>query len=474
MPGDRDASTEKAILLLLAAQTVVFAVALYLTWIQVPFWDMLSFVDSYIDHRDVGDWFGYLWLPDNEHHSVWSRLLTVVEIEAFDGRGPTFQVFSAACLLGGAVAVCREFARAGAPARFARGVGALACMLFLTVPAAVDCAVPMNGGCVQVASFQILSLVLLDGQGEAGKHPWLRRGLAVVAAAGASFGNASGLLAWPILVWSAWRGRLCWPWRVGLAGLGIVFTAIYLSHLFADAPAMLATAPQPAGLGKIADYALTYAGLPWTRSAVLAVPGRIVGAALLVAAGVVLVRPGLARRPLPRLERICLGLIVFSLGTLVLASVGRVDQSVEVAVPVRYTVLMMPLQVGLLGLLLRRAGRLGPRPRAMVGAAGFGLGLLLLAAQIPAAYAARAASSNITATVQRYMAGERDETMRRIVFPDLAEADRIVVRMQQHGLYCWLVGPPDGGPAIGRATPVSGTSAPPPAAAPACRRPPVR
>jgi hypothetical protein len=247
MPGDRDASTEKAILLLLAAQTVVFAVALYLTWIQVPFWDMLSFVDSYIDHRDVGDWFGYLWLPDNEHHSVWSRLLTVVEIEAFDGRGPTFQVFSAACLLGGAVAVCREFARAGAPARFARGVGALACMLFLTVPAAVDCAVPMNGGCVQVASFQILSLVLLDGQGEAGKHPWLRRGLAVVAAAGASFGNASGLLAWPILVWSAWRGRLCWPWRVGLAGLGIVFTAIYLSHLFADAPAMLATAPQPAG-----------------------------------------------------------------------------------------------------------------------------------------------------------------------------------------------------------------------------------
>ena len=439
IPADLDAWTETAILVLLAAQTMVFALTLFLTRIQVPFWDMLSFINSYIDYRDAGDWLGYLWLPDNEHHSVWSRLLTVVEIEAFDGRGPTFQLASAACWLAGAAVIWREFARVGAPATLVRWAGALVCMLFFTVPAAVDCAVPMNGGYIQSAGFLILSLVLLDGEGESGSSAWWRRCLAVLAAVAASFGNGVGLLAWPILVWSAWRSGLRWRWYVGLAAFGFGFVVLYLSHVAVDmAPPRV---PEPARLLKMADYALAYAGLPWTRSAALAVPGRIVGAALLVAAGVVLVRLGFTRRPLPRLERICLGLIGFSLGTLVLAALGRVDQNVEVAVPVRYAVLMTPLQVGLLGLLLPRLGRIWPRRRAMVGAGGLGLGLLLLAAQIPAAYAARVGSANITATVQRYLAGERDEAMRRIVFPDLAEADRIFARMRQRGLYCWLAGP---------------------------------
>jgi hypothetical protein len=98
----------------------------------------------------------------------------------------------------------------------------------------------------------------------------------------------------------------------------------------------------------------------------------------------------------------------------------------------------------------------GRRGRARAGVAG---------GADSGAYAARAASTNITATVQRYIAGERDDTMSRIVFPDLAEADRIFARMGQRGLYCWLAGP---------ASPVRDTSAPPPEAARACRNPPAR
>jgi hypothetical protein len=434
--------TERALLLLLCAQTAIFVLTVFLTRIEVPFWDMLSFIDSYIDHRDAAGWLGYLWLPDNEHHSLWSRLLTIVEIGAFDGRGPAFQLSSAACLLAGAAALWREFARTAAPAPLVGGAGALACMLLFTVPAAVDCAVPMNCAYIQSTVFLILSLVLFDAPGESGRSAWPRRILGVMAAVAASFGNGVGLLAWPTLLWSAWRGGLRWPWCVGLAAVGLGFVAVYLSHLGTDTALALPSVPEPARLRKMADYALAYAGLPWTRSALLALPGRAIGAALLGAAGVVLVRFGFTLRPLPRLERICLGLILFSLGTMVLASFGRLDQSAEVAVPVRYAVLMTPLQVGLLGLLLRPLGRVWQQRRAMIGAFGLGLGVLLLAAQIPAFLAARTASANITATVQRYLAGERDDTMRRIVFPDLAEADRIFARMRERGVYRWLPVPP--------------------------------
>jgi hypothetical protein len=439
-PIDVSAWVETAIWLLLCAEASLFVATVFLTRVQVPFWDMLSFIDSYIDHRDAGDWLGYLWLPDNEHHSVWSRLLTMVEIEAFDGRGLTFQMFSAACWLAGAAAVWREFRRLAAPARLVRCAGALACLAFLGVPAAVDCAVPMNGGYVQSAGFLILSLALLDGPGD--RHAWLRRCLAVAAAVAASFGNGVGLLAWPILVWSAWRGGQRWPWCVGLAALGLGFIATYLNHLGSGAAFALPPVPGPARLLRMADYALAYAGLPWTRSALLALPGRAIGAALLLATAVVLLRLGLARRPLPRRERFCLGLLLFSLGTLILAVLARLDQTVEVAVPVRYAVLMTPLQVGLLGLLLRPLARVRPERRAMVGLLAFGLGALWLAAQIPAAYAARAGSATITATVQRYLAGERDATMPRVVFPDLGEAERIFARMRQRGLYRWISLPP--------------------------------
>ncbi len=40
---------------LLGMQAVLFGLSLWLTSIKVPFWDMLSFVDSYIDYRDLGD-----------------------------------------------------------------------------------------------------------------------------------------------------------------------------------------------------------------------------------------------------------------------------------------------------------------------------------------------------------------------------------------------------------------------------------
>ena len=176
------------------AQVTVFLVVLVLTRIAVPFWDMLSFVDDYLTYRQTGNFLGYLLLPDNEHHSIWSRLLTIVDIEFFDGNGPSFQLFGLSCLLGGLMAFCFEIRHSCLPAPLRKDMLAMTCMLFLTVPTAVDCAVPMNGGDVQATGFVLVSLVLLDGREKGGRHALVRRATAVIAAMAASFGNAVGLL----------------------------------------------------------------------------------------------------------------------------------------------------------------------------------------------------------------------------------------------------------------------------------------
>ena len=412
--------------------------ALDATRIHVPFWDSLGFIDAYFDHRAASGWLAYAWLPDNEHHSVWSRLLMLVEIEAFDGNGLSFQVFGTACLLAAAAALYLAFARAGASAPIVRHAFMLICMLVFTVPAAVDCAVAMNGGYVHATGFTVLALAAF---GLADRAPWRYGGLAILAAIAASFGNAVGLLAWPILAWSAARGGMGWRWVLALAGLGIAFVVAYLAHLLdggsAGSPGRLLVDLSPERLRRLADYALAYAGLPWTRSASLAIPGRIVGAALLAAAAWALAAHGLWRK-LPRLELLCLGLILFSLGTLALATLGRVDQTMAVAVPVRYAVMMAPLQLGLLGLCWRHAARISTAWVPQASAALLAAAAVLLVAQLAAVPAAIAGSSTIAATVHRYIAGERDDSMQRVVYPDIAEADRIFARMRQAGIYCWL------------------------------------
>ena len=419
------------------AQGTVFLVVLVLTRISVPFWDMLSFVDDYMTHRQTGNFLAYLLLPDNEHYSVWSRLLTIVDIELFDGSGPSFQLFGLSCLLAGLMVFCFEIRHSCLPAPLRRDMLALTCMLFLTVPAAVDCAVPMNGGYVQATGFVIISLVLLDGRGEEGRHASARRATAVIAAMAASFGNAVGLLAWPILLWSAWRGRLGWAWHGGIAGFGAGFVAIYLVHLVAGAATSGDGFIEPGHMLKVVDYALAYVGLPWTRAPILAAAGRLVGGLLLAGGVTALIRYGGGTSLPTRLERICTGLIAFSMGTVALAALGRVDQAANVVVPVRYAVLLAPMHVGLLGLVLHVTAVKPYRARARASA--LILAALLLVQQIPAAYAAVWASRTITDTVQQFLAGERDERMQSIVFPELTKAERIFARIRQRELYQWLL-----------------------------------
>ena len=58
------------------------------------------------------------------------------------------------------------------------------------------------GELLQTTLFVILAIVFMDGEYE-GRHPALRRSLAIVCATLAPFGVSAGLLVWPVMHWAA-------------------------------------------------------------------------------------------------------------------------------------------------------------------------------------------------------------------------------------------------------------------------------
>ena len=137
------------------------------------------------------------------------------------------------------------------------------------------------------------------------------------------------------------------------------------------------------------DYLLTFMGLPWTRSAALATPGRAVGGLLLIVSLSIVLWRGL-RRVDGRLERLAVGLILFSLASAVLAVLGRVTVDEQVKVPVRYAVFVAPMHVALLWLIVPWLARQWPMQtrRRLPNPGMLVCALTLLAQQVVAGQAA--------------------------------------------------------------------------------------
>jgi hypothetical protein len=416
------------------------------TIIRRPFWDMYSYVLHYLDYRANGGWWTYLWQPHDLHRPVWSRLLTAFDIQAFSGVSYPFIISSTALQLTTAWLLWRE-CRAGVPGRLGWALGCVVLMLVLTSVAAVDCAIPIECAYPQALAFTVLAIVLFDGGEDPGMGnryaiEW-RRGAALLAAIGAPLGNAVGLAAWPILLWVAWRGRTGRAWMMTIAGVGLVFIVLYLPALsIASTAGTLATGQGIADVGywaRRANYLLTYLGLPWTRATALLLPGRVLGAVLLGAGVSVVLWRGVFRAPTGRLERISVALIMFSLASALLATVGRVNlaQSDGVLVPVRYSVLLAPLHVGLLWITSPWLTRLWSNRRSWPAVAvGITVAcVLLLAQQVAAGEAAVATTRRMRATIERFEAGETDPTMTSVIYVDLNQARRELAMIRGAGLY---------------------------------------
>jgi hypothetical protein len=437
---------DRCFVALLAAIAVVhlclFGYYLRATAIREPFSDMLNYISDFLRYRQTGDLGYYLWMPHTQHRLIWTRLITAFDIDAFQGVAYPFLVVATTSLILVPVLIRHEVNRAGLSQVPTFAVGWLIVMLVLTTANVVDCSIPIEDIYPHTLVFAVLSLILFDGRGESANSTHLRRVAALLAAVGAAFSSATGLVLWPVLLWVTWRGRAGWTWAATVACVGTTFVVLYTRGM----PIPLSTSSALRGdaqfyaqahLLKIGDYLLTYMGLPWTRASALAVVGRLIGAILLVVGVASIVRRGVLRPPASRLERIAISLIMFSLATAALAAIGRVDERADVEVPVRYSVYLAPLHVGLLCLVLPWvSGRwrvLNHRRISQVTV--LTVASLLLVQQVAAGRAAAATTQTITATIDRFIGGKRDPQMTRFVSSDLNYADQVFDMMKREGIY---------------------------------------
>ena len=142
---------------------------------------------------------------------------------------------------------------------------------------------------------------------------------------------------------------------------------------------------------------------------------------------IAILRDALSPRPSTRLQRIAIGLIIAGLASGLLAAAGRVDIDAEVKVPVRYALLVSPLQIGLLAIvwpwIARRAVLL--HREALMLAITVATCWALVAAQVVEGLSAMAVSDEIKTTVEHYNGGEPEAGMVRVGFPDLGVIQRV-------------------------------------------------
>jgi hypothetical protein len=429
-----------------AAYLILFGFYFSAVMIRRPYMDMFHYIMDYLDYLQTGGFLHYLWSQYlySEHRQIWMRLLTAVDVGIFRGIAYPFLVVATICVVALPLLMGREIVRAGFPWPLSVLAIWTVVLLVLSTANVADCSIPIEGIYPQTVLFVVLSLILFDGAGEGGRFPVLRRLGAIAAAIGAGLASAVGLLIWPILVWSAWRGQLGWRWIAAVAVVGSVFIALYAHGLMLfGLHAALSGDRQfysSAHLFKAADAFLTFLGLPWTRAPALAIVGRVFGAGFLLIGLLIVVGRGLLSQRLSRLERIAVGLIIFSLATAAIAALGRVGSEWKGIWPVRYALFNAPLHVGLFCLALPwfKDRWAGSGSRRAIQAAALGFGVLMLVQQIAAGQAGARESQALNAAITEFMASGRDPGMPEILWDNLTQTQHVVDEMRRRQLYLGL------------------------------------
>jgi hypothetical protein len=408
-------------------QLIPFSYFLVRSMIREPFMDMLDWLTSYLSFQDDGGFGAYLWAFHNEHHLVWMRLLTMIDVEVFLSAGFAFIVVGTASLLASALLVAhfiKQESRASLPA-----AAWLAPMLILTPINAIDCGIPIFTVYPIAVFFMIGSLVLFEGPTN-----W-HRALALPAAVCAAFGNGAALVVWPVLIWICWRQRTGVIWIAAVAAAGLLFIAAYTHGTPSATP--LSDAFQSGLLGpgnvlKMLKYALAFAGLPFSRAPELGIAGRIMSYIVPLAAAVAVVHVSLFESANTRLSRIGGALILVTLSAAVIAAIGRTHLEAGIKVPVRYAVLVAPMHAGLLCCALDALGRRTRKGPGWIAIAGF-VAVLIATNFLVGARDLRVIDRMRTA-IEAYYLGERGQEVVDMMYPDAAEAERMTSQIRERGL----------------------------------------
>lgn len=379
------------------------------TFTPSPYADAWDWLGSLVAYRRGGDLIDYLLEPHHGHRIVWTRALMLIDHQWAGGLTLAFLVSSLALLAALSWVLIRRLrAEDGWTWPYA---ALLVLALIWSAPNLADAALAINASYVQAAVLSALALAAFD-RADLG-----RTLVAIALAAAACLANAAALAVWPALALAAWQAR---DLR-GLTLAAVVAAPTVAILLLGQVDAAAISAPDPTAVdpGAIVTYAVAYLGLPYTRlSPVL---GLAAGLAMALAgAGLVLASLG-ARSPLVRLAG---RLALFSLGTAVLAAIGRaiIDSG---DVPVRYTMLLAPLHAAIVLALAAWASTADAGARTRIAAGAVVCALALTAQQLLIGRALIDAAERNRALIAAFEAGRRDVALVPTVHWDLDRASRI-------------------------------------------------
>jgi hypothetical protein len=432
------ASADRPIVAILAAIVAVhlaaFAYVVAAGLVRRPYSDMFDFLRAEFDFERTRDLIAYLASPHNYQHLIWVRILTALDVQVFHGTATIFAVAASLSVLLGAAVVAFEMWRS-TPRRVVGAIGAaLAAMLIVSTVNAMDCTQPINAVYALALGFATLAVALFEHVDDSGSRAILLGALALLAGLGAAAGSAAGVAVFPPLIVSAARHRgsrslLIPTLLVGGAAMAVVAMTLLAGG---DAPK---TSGNAAHIRKMAEYFLAYAGMPWSSVRLLSRLRLALGLVTVGLAAWLLLRGSRRAGAAGRLERIGLDLILFALITAALAAVGRVDENVQVIVPVRYAVFMSALQAGVICVLAPPIAERWERLRRYIVPAALAGALALLAQQAAAGASAIKTSRYIEAEIAAFDAGARRPEMHQLIFPDLAVAAQVEGEYRRRGLY---------------------------------------
>ena len=327
-----------------AANSILFVYLVKKASIRVPVYDLLDWLQFYAERSKDGDWLGYLWTPHNEHRMVFSRILLALDVKWFGDQGETFAASGFVLLLGMAASICWKILKSDLSISPKLTAIPIAVLLLTPANTVITVGVQTMGGFLQTSSLGLFSLVLLDGAADQDPYSRYRRPAAIACACLAGFGDSGGLLIWPALMWSAWKGGLRWCWIVGIACVGTLFIAVYLWNLPSPPVSRFMDFDH---LIRSFDYVIRFLGLPWSHMHELVWPARLIGLSIFCLGTFALVSASFSVR-VGTLKRLGVALILFSFLIAGAAALARVDVAVDREMPIRYGIFVVLAHLGLL------------------------------------------------------------------------------------------------------------------------------
>ena len=426
----------------LAVYLTLFLDTVVRGFIRAPYGDGFDILAIEFQAQDQHDPGGYLWAPHNGHHIVWLRLLTSLDVRVFHGQSTIFSIAALLAVLAAAVLAARHIWRGVEDKALACVLAAVAPLALWTSLNAFDVSVSINTPYVFAATFAVAAFLLAESQANG-----VGAALGLLAlAAGAAMGNSVGLATVPVLMIAVLRrpdrGRLPLLW---VAGPILVAIFVFTAGQMAVQTQVTPETPVEHGV-RMLRYFLTFCGLPWSASSermsmpagvqpVVHFAGPSIGLLLVVLGLYLAARPARGAAARDRLDRFCCSLILFSLAAAAMAVVGRLNASAGMQVPIRYSVLLAPLHIGIVVLLAirsRAVGRLNPRNMSVALFVVLAVGV---GHQVAGRYVILRYCGHIRQVLAAYDAGRRTPEMARYVYPDLRRADQMTAEMRRRGVY---------------------------------------